>query len=180
MGVPEPVRRYESCTHEEMAAEVAAGNDPAAAGQVGEQWAGLGARLRESMELLSSMADRSQEAWQGPGGDAVRAALGRASAWSEQATGVSFELAAAVREQAGIAARARAEMPPPVPYDPVVMIREAAGDVVALIGLSDAMASRRAASEAARRKAIDVMNARDGALRAAVPSRSFEALPELS
>ncbi|WP_236791666.1 PPE domain-containing protein [Amycolatopsis sp. GM8] len=180
MGVPEPVRGYESRTHEEMAAEVAAGNDPAAAGQVGQQWAGLGARLRESMELLSSMADRSQEGWQGPGGDAVRAALGRVSAWSEQAAGASFALADAVTDQAGIAARARAEMPPPVPYDPVAMIRETAGNVLGLIGLSDAMAARREQSEAARLKAIDVMNARDSALRAAVPARSFEALPELS
>jgi hypothetical protein len=180
VGIPEPVRRYESYSHEEMATEVAAGNDPAAAGQVGDEWAGLGARLRESTELLSSMAGRSQEAWQGPGGDAVRAALARASGWSEQATEVSFGLADAVRDQAGIAARARAEMPPPVPYDPVAMIRAASGDLFALIGLSDAMAVRRAESEAARLKAIDVMNTRDSALRAAVPSRSFEALPELS
>lgn len=180
MGIPEPGRRYESCTHEQLAAEVAEGNDPAAAGRLGEQWAGLGTRLRESMQLLTSMAGRSQEAWQGPGGDAVRAALGRAAGWSEQATEVSFELAAAVREQAGIAARARAEMPPPVPYDPVAMIREAAGDVARLIGLSDALTARRAESEAARLKAIDVLNARDSALRAAVPARSFEAPPELS
>lgn len=180
MGIPEPVRRYESYSHEEMAAEVAAGNDPAAAGQLGEQWSGLGTRLRESMELLSSMTDRSQEAWQGPGGEAVRATLAKASAWSEQATEVSFALADAVHDQAGIAARARAAMPPPVPYDPAAMIREASGDVLSLIGLSDAMAARRAESEAARLKAIDVMNTRDGALRAAVPSQSFEAPPELS
>lgn len=172
MGIPEPVRRYESCSHEEMAAEVAAGNDPAAAGQIGAQWAGLGTRLRESMELLSSMADRSQEAWQGPAGDAVRASLDRASAWSEHATEVSFALADAVSDQAGIAAQARAAMPPPVPYDPAAMIREASGDVLSLVGLSDAMAARRAESEAARLKAIDVMNVRDGALRAAVPSPS--------
>jgi hypothetical protein len=66
-------------------------------------------------------------------------------------------------------------MPPPVPYDPVAMIREASGNVLSLIGLSDAMAARRAESEAARLKAIDVMNTRDSALRAAVPAQSAEA-----
>ncbi|GHF76066.1 hypothetical protein FHX82_002497 [Amycolatopsis bartoniae] len=175
MTIPEPVRRYESYSHEELAAEVADGNDPAAAGRIGEQWAALGTRLRESAELLRSMSDRSQEAWQGPAADAVRATLARAADWSHQATDVSFALASAVSDQAGIAARARAEMPPPVPYDPVAMIRESAGDVFALAGLSERMARRRAESEAARQKAVDVMVARDAALRAAVPDRSFEA-----
>jgi hypothetical protein len=70
-------------------------------------------------------------------------------------------------------------MPPPVPYDAASMIREAAGDVLRLVGLSEAMAVKRAEAEAARLKAIDVMNARDGALRAAVPARSFDAPPDL-
>ncbi|KAA9153773.1 PE-PGRS family protein [Amycolatopsis acidicola] len=179
--VPEPVRRYESYTHEAMAAEVAAGNDPAAAGEIGEQWAGLGTRLRETMQALGAISGQSLESWQGPAGDAVRATLGKAASWSEQATEVSLALSDAVNQQAGIAARARAEMPPPVPYDPVSMIRQAAqGSLLDRIGLSDAMAARREESEAARAKAIDVMNARDGALRAAVPSRSFEAPPELA
>jgi hypothetical protein len=177
--VPEPGQRYESYTHEAMAAEVAAGNDPAVAGQIGEQWSGLGTRLRESMQSLAAMADRSREAWEGTGGDAVRATLAKASDWSGQATEVSFGLADAVTQQAGIAARARAEMPPPVPYDAASMIREAAGDVLRLVGLSEAMAVKRAEAEAARLKAIDVMNARDGALRAAVPARSFDAPPDL-
>ncbi|HVV10394.1 PE-PGRS family protein [Amycolatopsis sp.] len=179
--VPEPVRRYESYSHEAMAAEVAAGNDPSAAGQIGQQWAGLGAQLRETMQALGTIAERSRESWQGPAGDAVRATLAKAAGWSEQATEVSLALSDAVNQQAGIAARARAEMPPPVAYDPVAMIREAAaGTVLDRIGLSDAMTAKREEAEAARAKAIDVMNARDGALRAAVPGRSFDPPPELS
>ncbi|GAA4666429.1 MULTISPECIES: PPE domain-containing protein [Amycolatopsis] len=180
MTIPEPVRRYESRSHEELAREVAEGNDPAAAGQLGARWAELGTRLRESAQALESLADRSGEAWQGPAAEAVRATLAKAAAWSDQATEVSRAVAGAVSGQAEIAARARAEMPPPVSYDPVAMIRESAGDVVALVGLSDRMARRREESEAARRKAIDVMAARDAALRASVPDRVFEAPPELT
>ncbi|NKQ58704.1 PE-PGRS family protein [Amycolatopsis sp. K13G38] len=179
---PEPGRRYESYTHEAMAAEVAAGNDPAAAGQIGQQWAALGERLRESVQALGLMSDRSREAWEGIAGEAVRDTLAKAAGWSEQATEVSYALADAVGQQAGIAARARAEMPAPVPYNPVQMISEAihGGNFLALLGLSDAMNERYEASEAARLKAIDVMNTRDAALRAAVPARSFDVPPELS
>ncbi|HVW40746.1 MAG TPA: PE-PGRS family protein [Amycolatopsis sp.] len=179
---PEPVRRYESRTHEEMAAEVAAGNDPAGAGRIGEQWAALGERLRESVRVLTAISDRSHEAWEGQGGDAVRDTLGKAASWSEQATEVSYAVSDAVAQQAGIAARARAEMPPPVPFDPARIITDAmhSGKLFPLVGLSDALAARRDESEAARRKAIDVMNARDAALRAAVPAQSFDVPPDLS
>ncbi|WAL63671.1 PE-PGRS family protein [Amycolatopsis cynarae] len=177
--IPEPVRRYESYTHEAMAAEVGAGNDPAAAGELGAAWAGLAERLRQSAGVLSQVAGLSREHWEGQAGDAVRATLARAADWSRRAGDTSSRLAAAVTEQAGIAARARAEMPPPVGYDPGAMIREAvgSGDVLALLGLSDAMDERRAEAEAARLKAVDVMNSRDAALRAAVPAVGFEARP---
>lgn len=175
--VPEPGRRYESYTHEAMAAEVAAGNDPAAAGEIGAQWAGLGARLSESLTALSALSEGSREIWQGPAAEAMRSALSRAADWSGQAGEVAHLVSDAVTAQAGIAARARAEMPPPVDFDPGRMIRDAvaSGNVLQLVGLSDALSSRRDQAEAARAKAIDVMNARDAALRAVVPPRSFTA-----
>lgn len=180
-AVPEPARRYESYTHEAMAAEVEAGNDPGAAGEIGLQWAGLGATLRESMQALTAIAQRSREVWEGDAAEAMRDAMTRAADWSGQATEVSYVVSDAVTNQAGIAARARAEMPRPVDCDPVRMIRDAvsSGNFLDLIGLSDALSSRREEAEAARMKAIDVMNERDAALRAAVPSRSFDTPPPL-
>jgi len=180
-AAPEPVRRYESYTHEAMAAEVEAGNDPGAASEIGQGWAGLGARLRESMQTLTAISEHSREAWEGEGAEAMRATIAKAAKWSGQATEVSYAVAGAVTNQAGIAARARAEMPPPVSYDPVQMIRDAAGsgDLLTMIGLSDAMAARRAEAEAARMKAVDVMNSRDAALRGEVPGQSFETPPSL-
>lgn len=174
---PEPVRRYESSTHEAMAAEVADGNDPAAAGEIGAQWAGLGARLNDSVAVLTAISERSRESWQGRAAEAMRDALSRAAEWSGQAADTSYLLADAVTTQAGIAGRARAEMPPPVDFDPGRMIVEAmtSGNVLRLAGLADALSSRREEAEAARAKAIDVMTGRDAALRAAVPGCTFPA-----
>jgi hypothetical protein len=175
--VPEPARRYESYTHEAMAAEVADGNDPAAAGEIGARWAGLGARLSESMAVLSAISERSKESWQGPAAEAMRGVLSRAADWSSRATAVSFRISGAVSAQAEIAAWARAEMPPPVEADPIRIIRDAvsSGNILELAGLSETLSSRREQAEAARAKAIDVMNARDAALRDTVPSGSFPA-----
>lgn len=179
--IPEPVRRYESYSHEAMTAEVARGNDPVAASELGAAWAGLAERLAESADLLASMAGLSRESWEGQAGDAVRDTFARAAEWSRKAGDAFSGLAGAIAEQAGIAARARAEMPPPVRYDPVEMIRAAAGggDVLELLGLSETMDQRRAAAEAARLRAVDVMNSRDAALRASVPAVAFEAPPSL-
>ncbi|MDQ0382344.1 PE-PGRS family protein [Amycolatopsis thermophila] len=179
--VPEPVRRYESYSHEAMAAEVADGNDPATAGQIGEQWAGLAARMREAAQVLGAISGQAGEAFAGPAGEALRATLAKARNWSGHASELSLAVSDAVGRQAGIAARARDEMPPPVVYDPVAMIREAAtgGDLAALAGLSEAMERRRAAAEEARQKAIDVLNSRDAALRESVPGRFFDEPPEL-
>src|SRR5947208_1424688 len=98
-AVPEPVRRYESYTHEALAAEVEAGNDPAAAGEISEQWTGLAARLRESTEALAAISQRSQELWEGKAADAMRETLTRAAGWSAQATEVSYAVSDAVTNQ---------------------------------------------------------------------------------
>ncbi|WP_199431869.1 PE-PGRS family protein [Qaidamihabitans albus] len=181
-AVPEATRRYESYRHEELKAEVESGNDPTAAGEIGRAWADLAVRLREAGEALTGMVAGSEEQWQGAGGDALRAVLGRAAGWSDRSAELSDLLGDAVGQQAAIAAKAKAEMPEPVPYDPAGMIRDAAagGDIRLLAGLADALAARRAEAEAARQQAVDVMYARDEALRAAAPATSFPAPPELT
>jgi hypothetical protein len=174
--------RYESYSHEAMAAEVAAGNDPASAGQIGGQWAELSGKLQESTQQLAALAAHSQEAWQGEAGDAMRGVLAKAAGWLDQVAVVSSGLGDSVTMQADVAARAKAEMPPPVAYDPAGMIRDAAGsgNLLLMGGLSDAMAVRRVEAEAARLKAVDVMNARDAALHALAGKESFGTPPALS
>ncbi|MFD8499915.1 PE-PGRS family protein [Amycolatopsis sp. NPDC059657] len=180
-AVPAADVRYEWYSHQAMAAEVADGNDPAAAGEIGGQWGELAERLAESRLSFAAFSAHSEEQWQGAGGDAMRGALTRATAWLDHAVSVSASVAESVGQQAGVAARARADMPPPVDYDPAGMIRTAAasGSLVAMAGLADAMADRRAASEAARRRAIDVMNTRDSALGQLAGQPSFDRPPSL-
>jgi hypothetical protein len=178
---PVPTARYESYSHEAMAAEVERDNDPVAAGEAGARWDGLAKRLHESTADLAALIASSEENWRGGGGDAARAALGRAARWLAHSAAVSASVGSAIGAQADTAARARADMPPPVSYDPASMIRDAAssGNVLVLAGLADEMAARRAEAEAARQKAIDVLRTRDTALRAHVPAESFPAPPAL-
>ncbi|SFB46613.1 PPE family protein [Amycolatopsis marina] len=180
--VPSAERRYESYSHAAMRAEVEAGNDPAAAGEIGAEWADLAARMHDSAEWLRRLSDSSTELWQGSAGEALRSVLGRAVTWSDEAAGVSSTLGESVSQQAAISAKAKAEMPEPVEYDPGAVIRETAlsGDIAGLIGLSDRLTALRAQSESARQKAIDVMNSRDAGLRAAVPAAGFGAPPALT
>ncbi|GAA4546900.1 PPE domain-containing protein [Amycolatopsis samaneae] len=179
--VPAPSARYESYSHEALAAEVTRDNDPVAAGQVGARWQELARRFADSTAELDALVGTTHEKWRGQAGDAVREVLGTATRWlTEQAT-VSTALGESVAGQADVAARARAEMPPPVGFDPAAMIREAAasGNLAQLAGLSGAMAAQRARAEAARQKAVDVMNARDVALHGLVPRQGFAAPPSL-
>jgi hypothetical protein len=179
--VPPADRRYEAYRHEAMKAEVETGNDPAEAGAIGGQWSALAGRLEESTRALAGLARRSEEFWQGGGAERMRAALTRFAGWSDEAASVSSVVGESVCRQADIAARAKAEMPDPVGYQPDAMIRDAAasGNILRMVGLSDAMAARRAEAEAARLRAVDVMNARDGGLRAAVPRSCFGPPPSL-
>ncbi|KID28026.1 PPE domain-containing protein [Prauserella rugosa] len=181
-GTPEPDVRYESYSHEQLKAEVDAGNDPESAGEIARGWAGLGQRLQDAVDALTAASSGSEEAWQGQGGEALRAAFARAGQWAQHAAETASEVGGGVAAQAGAAARARAAMPEPVAYDPAATIRDAVGggDLAALVGLTDALAERREQAERARRQAIDVLYARDRALRDAVPAGSFTAPPSLS
>ncbi|GAA1222354.1 PE-PGRS family protein [Prauserella alba] len=181
-GAPEPDVRYEWYSHEQLKAIADGGNDPESAGEIGTGWRSLGRTLQQASEQLAGTATDSEDVWQGEAGRALRAALGRATAWAGQAAATADALGGAVSAQAGAAAHARSAMPDPVSYDPGAMIRDAmgTGDLAALAGLTDAMAQRRAESEEARRRAVDVLHARDLALRDAARVSSFPVPPSLS
>lgn len=174
---PAPAARYESYSHEAMAAEVAQDNDPVVAGEVGARWEDLSRRLQDSTEDLARLISSTHESWQGEAGDAARAVLGKATHWLAHSAAVSTTVGESIGGQAEAAARARADMPPPVAYDPAAMIRDAAGsgNILALAFLADEMEARRAEAEAARQKAIDVMNTRDTALHGLAPRTGFSA-----
>jgi hypothetical protein len=179
--IPVAATRYEAYSHQALAAEVEAGNDPEAAGGIGAAWDGLSRRMHDATSELAGLIGGSEESWRGEAGDALRAVLAKASGWLTWSADLSAALGQAVSGQAEVAARARADMPPPVDYDPGSMIRGAAagGNLLALAALADEMEARRAEAEEARRKAVDVMNTRDAALRSLTPRVSFAKPPEL-
>ncbi|CAM2968775.1 PPE domain-containing protein [Saccharomonospora xinjiangensis] len=179
---PAADRRYESYSHEQMYTEVGHGNDPAEAGEISREWTELARGLREAGDTLAELSGRSENAWQGGAAEALRAVVRDAAEWSQRAAETSETVGNAVAGQAEAAARARAEMPEPVPYDPAGMIRQVvtSGDVWQLVGLSDAMAARRDEAEQARQRAVDVMYARDTALGEAVPGTRFPGPPSLT
>ncbi|MDI5982401.1 PE-PGRS family protein [Amycolatopsis magusensis] len=181
-SVPVSTRRYEAYSHQALKDEVDAGNDPGEAGAIGGQWDELAGRFHESAQALTALLEHSREHWSGEGGEALRGVLTQAARWSGEVAGVSTSVGGSVAAQAEIAARAKAEMPEPVEYDPAGMIRSAAasGNLLALAGLPAAMEETKAAAEAARQKAIDVLNARDAALRDAIPEQSFAPPPPLT
>jgi hypothetical protein len=111
----------------------------------------------------------------------MREVLAKAAGWLGQVSVVSSGVGDSVAMQADVAARAKADMPPPVAYDPAGMIRDAAGsgNILLMAGLSDAMSARRGEAEVARAKAVDVMSARDTALHALAGGESFGAPPVL-
>ncbi|MBK1788622.1 PE-PGRS family protein [Prauserella cavernicola] len=181
-ALPSTDRRYEWYSHEALKAQVESGNEPAEAGEIGREWSELAGALRDAGDAITGMSGESEQAWTGQGGDALRRVLASAAGWSREVAAVSQTLGDAVGSQAEAAARARAEMPEPVPYEPGDLIRSAvaAGDIGALAGLSGMLSAMREESEAARQRAIDVLYARDAALREAVPPSSFSAPPPLT
>lgn len=174
-AMPASDRRYDAYSHEALVAEVTEGNDPEAAGGLAGQWTGLGDQLRDARDALTAIANASDEHWHGTAGEALRASLRSAAAWSDEASGVTASVAGSVVRQAEVAARARADMPDPVGYDPASMIGGAmrSGSLLEIAGLSDALEERRAAAAAAKAKAVDVVTTRDAGLHAAVPGAVF-------
>lgn len=182
--IPHPVnhRRYESYSHERLRDDVVNRNDPSGAGEQSAEWSELARELREVGDVLAALTDDSEAAWRGDAAEAVRSAVRAATEWSRRAAEVSDTVGSAIAEQAEAAARARADLPDPVSYDPAGMIREAAvgGDVWQLVGLSDAMSARAEEAERVRQKAVDVVYTRDSAFDTAVPRTEFPGPPSLS
>lgn len=180
-AIPVAATRYEAYSHQALAAEVEAGNDPETAGGIGAAWDALARRMHDATSELAGLVGSSEENWRGEAGDALRGVLAKASGWLNWSADLSAALGQAVSGQAEVAARARADMPPPVDFDPGSMIRGAAagGNLLALAALADEMEARRAEAEEARRKAVDVMNTRDAALQSLTPQVAFRKPPEL-
>ncbi len=95
--------------------------------------------------------------------------------WSEQ-TGAQYRAAgSAITEQSGAADTAKRNMPPPVPYDPAQMIRDAreSGNLFELAALPFKLYAQKQRHDAAHDQAAEVVATRDSSFStaaAAVPA----------
>ncbi|HET9139893.1 PPE domain-containing protein [Actinophytocola sp.] len=171
-----------ACSHEALK-EMTDAAQPAGAQAVADEWARMAAGFDEAATLFERATQHSEGGWTGSAAEAMRGQLAQVAAWSRQA-GAHYQAAAeAITSQAEAANVAKTTMPPPVPYDPARMIREAAasGNVSELAALPHLLHAQKQRSDAAHEEAVRVVTERDGTFGqsvAAIPA--FEPPPRLS
>jgi hypothetical protein len=149
--------------------------DPAGAQAVADGWAELASGFDEAARLFERTVLNSATGWTGTAADAMRTQLARIAMWSEQ-TGNQYRAAgSAITDQSGAADTAKRNMPPPVPYDPAQMIRDAqeSGNLFELAALPFKMYAQKQRHDAAHDQAAEVVANRDStfsAAAAAVPA----------
>lgn len=173
-GVPVPAMNQRAETHEALKAMTDAA-DPAGAQAIADAWREVANGLDEAADLFRHALLDSEQAWSGAAADAMRAQLARVAKWSA-ATGAHYRAASdAIGTQAGAAGTAKSAMPPPVPYDPAQMIKDAGGSALQLALLPYAMRARKDEHDAAHEEAARVVAERDrvfGEAAAGVPEFS--------
>src|SRR5690349_8287478 len=121
---PVPNLNPDAQSHEALKAMTDAAN-PAGAQAVADGWAELAAKSDEAADLFQRAIQNSEPGWTGEAADAMRAHLARVAAWTRE-TGAAYRVAGdAIARQSEAAEVAKSSMPPPVPYDPAQMIRDA-------------------------------------------------------
>lgn len=184
--VPTPSMNPKAQSHEALKAMTDAA-DPAGAQAVADGWAELASGFDEAAQLFHRSIAGSAAGWTGSAAEAMRAQLARIAAWSEE-TGARYRSAsAAITEQSGAADSAKSNMPPPVPYNPAQMIKDArdSGNIFDLAALPFTMYAQKQLHDAAHDRAAEIVTNRDTAFGTAaasvpefIPPPSLTAEPE--
>jgi len=107
--------RWSGYSHEELYAQINSGPGPRASHTSMERWEGVSAALAEiNSELLAGVL-RSGASWEGAAADQARSGLNPLAAWADDARGGAEVMRLSAELQADYIAKARADMPPPVP-----------------------------------------------------------------
>lgn len=160
--VPVPSMNPQAQSHEALKAMTDAA-DPAAAQAVADGWTELGTGFTEAADLFRRTMADSEAGWTGEAADAMRARLAEVARWSEQ-TGEQYRAAgAAITDQVGAADTAKTTMPPPVPYNPAQMIRDAreSGNIFELAALPHQLYAQKQRHDAAHEQAAEIVANRD-------------------
>ena len=167
-AVPTPAMNPRALRHEVLKSFTDAA-DPAGSTAVADTWGELASRLDKAAELFQRAVSESEAGWTGEAADAMRAQLARVVEWTRQ-TGAHYQAtSAAIAAQSGVAESAKSAMPPPVPYDPAQMIRDAraSGDILRMASLPFQMYAQKQLHDAAHEEAVRVVTERDRAFSAA-------------
>lgn len=107
--------RWSGYSHEELYEQINAGPGPAASHASMERWAGVSAALTEiNADLLAGVL-RSGATWEGDAADRARSGINPLASWADEARAGAEEMRTSAELQADYIAKARADMPAPVP-----------------------------------------------------------------
>jgi hypothetical protein len=148
--------RWQGYSHQELYDQLHSGPGSSAAGVTANRWSGLSGALADIQADISTGVARSGATWEGAAGDSARAALGPLGDWARQASDAADIMRMSTEDQADLLAKARADMPKPVP----VTAESPGGLQTALAHLFGGQTdyeAQEAASNAAAQRAYQVM-----------------------
>lgn len=148
--------RWQGYSHQELYDLLNSGPGAEAATPVVDTWAGLSRTLDELQHDIGAGVRASGASWEGLAADRARDAIGPLGDWAQQASSAADMMRVSTELQAGLLAKARADMPAPVP----VTAEQPNGLVTALqhlIGEQTDHEIQEAAANAAEQQAFQVM-----------------------
>jgi hypothetical protein len=151
-------------SHEALKAMTDAAS-PAGSQAVADEWAAMASGFDEAAGLFQQAMASSEAGWTGEAAEGMRAQLARVAQWSKE-TGAHYGAAsAAITSQSGVSDSAKSSMPPPVPYDPAQMIKDArgSGNVFDMAALPFLMYAQKQKHDAAHEEAARIVSERDRA-----------------
>jgi hypothetical protein len=179
-AVPHPNQNYPGMSHDQLKMLVTQNVDPGTAYKAGDEWYGLSDQLRDAAVTLDAAINGSQSHWEGAAADLARAHLAKVRDWSADTAQYFTSTGRAMHDQVDAAAKAKADMPDPIEYNPGKMLAQAATNPISLIALPAEMYLTHEASNDAKAKAVQVIQARDTAMQSASSSiPAFTPPPDL-
>jgi hypothetical protein len=148
--------RWQGYSHQELYEALNSGPGAEAATPVVDTWAGLSRTLDELQQDIGAGVRASGASWEGLAADRARDALGPLGDWAQQASSAADMMRVSTELQAGLLAKARSDMPAPVP----VTAEQPNGLVTVLqhlIGEQTDHEIQEAAANAAEQQAFQVM-----------------------
>jgi len=179
-AVPHPNQNYPGMSHDQLKTLVTQNVDPGAAYKAGDEWQGLAGQMRDAAITLDAAINGSQSHWEGAAADVARSHLSKVRDWSADTAEFFNATGTAMHDQVDAAAKAKADMPNPIEYNPGKMLAQAATNPISLIALPAEMYLTHEASNAAKDQAVKVVQARDTSMQSASSSiPAFTPPPDL-